>query len=134
MGMAVRSKEIIYDTRIDGKEIQTDGGNKVTFTGNYFWLKTEGFFEELNVYFFVDIDGEKQVIEWNKGDSGEGWYLRRWKEREDEKYSSLDSYIYKMIYSKIPEREGQISKPEWLFFDSGSEESRTFINMLENLK
>ena len=44
--MAVRSKEIIYDTRIDGREIQTDGGNKVTFTGNYFWLKTEGFLEE----------------------------------------------------------------------------------------
>ena len=79
MGMAVKSKEIIYDTRIDGKEIQTNAGNKVTFSGNYFWLKTDGFFEELNVYFFVDIDGENQVIEWNKGDSGEGWYLRRWK-------------------------------------------------------
>ena len=74
-----------------------------------------------------EAKAEKQVEKESAEDSE--------KETEkEEKSSSLDSYIYKMIYSKMPEKEGQISKPEWLFFDSGSEESRTFINMLENLK
>ena len=50
--MAEKSKEIIHDTRIEGKEIQTDSGNKITFNGNYFWTKTSGFIEQLNVYFF----------------------------------------------------------------------------------
>ena len=31
--MAEKSKEIIHDTRIEGKEIQTDSGNKITFNG-----------------------------------------------------------------------------------------------------
>ena len=132
--MAEKSKEIIHDTRIEGKEIQTDSGNKITFNGNYFWTKTSGFIEQLNVYFFVDIDGQNQVIEWNNGDAGKGWFLRRWKERGDETFSARDAYVYKMIFSKMPEREGQISKPEWLFWDSESEESRNFIDMLENLK
>jgi len=134
MGFAVKSEEMAYDTRIDGREIQTDDGKTIQFSGYYFWIKCNGFFEELSVYFFVEIDGEEQVIEWNNGDGGKGWFLRRWKEKGDATFSSHDAYIYKMIFSKLPEREGQITEPEWLFFEMESEEDRSFIDMLENLK
>ena len=134
MGFAVKSEEIIYDKRFDGRVILTDSGNRIKFSGQYFWIKCCGFFEDLSVYFFVDYDGEEHVIKWQNCDCGEGWFFLRWKEIEDEKYSSHDAYVYNMIFSKMPERDGQITKAERISFEKETPDNKSFIKMLESLK